>query len=106
MAGNIVTKIDNAVPVRNVIVSVSNKAGLEQFIPALMEVCPGVHFYSTGGTYSSIEKVLGAKAKSVLTQVSDYTGQPETQAGWSKHWISKYTSDFLPRDIMTPIPPT
>jgi len=84
MAGNIVTKIDNAVPVRNVIVSVSNKAGLEQFIPALMEVCPGVHFYSTGGTYSSIEKVLGAKAKSVLTQVSDYTGQPETQGGLVK----------------------
>ena len=84
MAGNVVNKIDNSVAVRNVLVSVSNKAGLDQFIPALLEACPGVHFYSTGGTYSSIEKVLGAKAKSVLTQVSDYTGQPETQGGLVK----------------------
>lgn len=84
MAGNVVTKIDGPVAVRNVLVSVSNKTGLDLFIPALLDVCPGAHFYSTGGTFASLEKVLGSKAASALTQVSDYTGQPEMQGGLVK----------------------
>ena len=84
MAGNIVTDIDNLVPVSNVLVSVSNKAGLEKFVPELVKINGAIHFYSTGGTYTSLEKILGEKASKHLTQVSDYTKQPETQGGLVK----------------------
>ncbi len=84
MALNVVTKIDGPIAVRNVIVSVSDKSGLERFIPALADTCPDIHFYSTGGTFAAIEKILGGKAASLLSQVSDYTGQPEMQGGLVK----------------------
>jgi len=84
MAGNIVSDIDRLVPVNNVIVSVSNKSGLEKFIPGLVNANENIHFYSTGGTYKAIEKILGERASKYLTQVSDYTKQPETQGGLVK----------------------
>ena len=76
MAKNVVTKIDDAVAVRHALVSVSNKGGLENFVPALVECCDKLMIYSTGGTYASLEKVLGQKARQHLMQVADYTGQP------------------------------
>jgi len=45
---------------------------------------PEVKFFSTGGTYARIQEILGDAAGSRLTQVSDYTGQPETQGGLVK----------------------
>ncbi|MBR1870731.1 MAG: hypothetical protein IJ802_02785 [Kiritimatiellae bacterium] len=84
MALNIVTEIDARVKIRNVLVSVSDKSGLDSFIPALAAACPGVKIYSTGGTYSAIEKILGAQASGTLVKVSDYTGQPEMQGGLVK----------------------
>jgi len=59
MGINVVEKIDRLVRVRHVLVSVSNKTGLEDFIPALLEANPDIRIYSTGGTYSKIEQILG-----------------------------------------------
>jgi phosphoribosylaminoimidazolecarboxamide formyltransferase/IMP cyclohydrolase len=85
VAVNIVQKIDDWVPIRRVLVSVSDKAGLDRLIPGLLETNPEVHFYSTGGTYSTIVGLLGSeRAARHLTQVSAYTGQPETQGGLVK----------------------
>lgn len=81
---NIVEKIDDLVAVKNVIISVSNKSGLEDFVPKLVSTIPNVKIYSTGGTYSSIAKILGDKAQNNLIQISDYTGQPEMQGGLVK----------------------
>jgi len=82
---NVVREIDNWVTIQRVLVSVSDKAGLEKFIPGLLAVNPKIHFYSTGGTFNSIAQILGPdQAKAGLTQVSDYTGQPETQGGLVK----------------------
>jgi len=81
---NVVGKIDDLVAVKNVIISVSNKSGLEDFVPKLTSTVPNVKIYSTGGTYSAIEKILGDRAKTNLVQVSDYTGQPEMQGGLVK----------------------
>lgn len=81
---NIVEKIDDFVAVTNVIASVSNKSGLEDFIPRLVSIIPGVKVYSTGGTYNSIAKILGDRAEKNLIQISDYTGQPEMQGGLVK----------------------
>ena len=84
MALNIVEKIDNRVKVRNVLMSVSDKRGLEEFVPALVQACPGVKIYSTGGTYVKVKEILGDKAEGTLVAVSDYTGQPEMQGGLVK----------------------
>ncbi|NVL91027.1 MAG: hypothetical protein HWN69_08590 [Desulfobacterales bacterium] len=84
MAINIVEKIDGFVKVRHVIISVSNKNELESFIPSLLEINPKIRLFSTGGTYSRITEILGDRASSCLTPVSDYTGQPETQGGLVK----------------------
>ncbi len=85
MALNIVTEIDDLVPVRNVLMSVSDKSGLEHFVPGLIQSCPAVKIYSTGGTYAAVEKILGEELAALnLVSVSDYTGQPEMQGGLVK----------------------
>ena len=84
MALNIVDKTDDRVQIKNVLMSVSDKTGLETFVPALIEACPGVKIYSTGGTYAKIKEILGDRAEGTLVAVSDYTGQPEMQGGLVK----------------------
>jgi len=84
MALNIVGKIDGLIKVKRIIVSVSNKSGLEDLIPSLLEINPDIQIFSTGGTYSKIQQILGHQASSRLTPVSQYTKQPETQGGLVK----------------------
>jgi phosphoribosylaminoimidazolecarboxamide formyltransferase/IMP cyclohydrolase len=84
MSINIVEKSTDWVKVRNVLVSVSDKGGLDKFIPQLVSESPGVHFFSTGGTFITLADILGESAARYLTRVSEYTGQPETQGGLVK----------------------
>jgi phosphoribosylaminoimidazolecarboxamide formyltransferase/IMP cyclohydrolase len=84
MSLNIVEKIDNMVAVKTVLMSVSDKTGLDAFAVELIKVCPKVRILSTGGTFKALEKVLGDKASENLMQVSEYTGQPEMQGGLVK----------------------
>ena len=84
MALNIVERIDDRVAIRTVLISVSDKSGLDTFVPELVSVCPDVRILSTGGTYAAIERILGAAAPAHLRAVSDYTGQPEMQGGLVK----------------------
>lgn len=84
MALNIVKEIDARVAVKHVLMSVSDKTGLETFVPALVKACPGVKIYSTGGTYVKVKEILGDAAAETLVAVSDYTGQPEMQGGLVK----------------------
>lgn len=84
MSINVVEKIDDLVKVRHVLVSVSDKSGLESFIPQLVQINPEIRFFSTGGTYGRITEILGPDAQDRLTKVAEYTGQPETQGGLVK----------------------
>lgn len=84
MTMNVVERIDDLVKVRHVLASVFDKNGLETFIPELIRINPEVKIFSTGGTYKKIKDILGNTAESCLTQVSEYTGQPETQGGLVK----------------------
>ena len=84
MSINTVERIDAKVMVRHVLVSVSDKSGLEAFIPGLVKSNPDVKIFSTGGTFARIKEILGADAERRLLAVSDYTGQPETQGGLVK----------------------
>lgn len=85
MALNIVERIDDSVQIKHVLMSVSDKTGLETFVPALLDACPGVKLYSTGGTFAALQKILTPEQqKRQLVAVSDYTGQPEMQGGLVK----------------------
>ncbi|MEE4608537.1 MAG: hypothetical protein V2L15_06585 [Desulfobacteraceae bacterium] len=84
MGINIVSRIDRHVPLRHALVSVSDKSGLERLVPGLLAVNPALRIYSTGGTFVRIREILGPRAEAVLTQVSAYTEQPETQGGLVK----------------------
>jgi phosphoribosylaminoimidazolecarboxamide formyltransferase/IMP cyclohydrolase len=84
MPGNVVTKIDETVEIRHILVSVYDKRGLASFIPELVRLRPGLVIYSTGGTYRAIEKILKSRAEGTLVPVSRYTGQPEMQGGLVK----------------------
>ena len=84
MSINVVARVDDFVKVQNILVSVSDKGGLEQFIPELVEINPEIRIFSTGGTYGRIRDILQDSAASCLMQVSEYTGQPETQGGLVK----------------------
>jgi phosphoribosylaminoimidazolecarboxamide formyltransferase/IMP cyclohydrolase len=81
---NIVDRIDNLVGVRHMLVSVSDKSGLDTFVPELVALNPDLKIFSTGGTFSRLQEILGESAGLHLTRVSDYTGQPETQGGLVK----------------------
>jgi phosphoribosylaminoimidazolecarboxamide formyltransferase/IMP cyclohydrolase len=82
---NIVERVDDWVRIRNALVSVSDKAGLDVLMPGLIDASPDVQIYSTGGTYQAISRILGPKKTAEhLTRVADYTGQPETQGGLVK----------------------
>ena len=84
MTINVVEKIDEWVPVRHVLISVSDKTGLDRLVPELTRINPDIRIFSTGGTFGRISEILGADADRYLTQVSEYTGQPETQGGLVK----------------------
>lgn len=84
MALNRVSRVDDRVKVRNVLLSVSDKTGLGPLVEGLLAVNPEVRFYSTGGTFAHLESLLGTRAGTHLKAVSDYTGQPEMQGGLVK----------------------
>ncbi len=84
MALNIVADIDDKVSINNVLISVSDKTGLEDLVRGLISINPDIKIYSTGGTYNKISELLGNDAVKNLISVSDYTGQPEMQGGLVK----------------------
>ena len=84
MGINVVERIDEAVRIKHVLLSVSDKQGLDKLVPGLRSNNPDIRFFSTGGTYARLQEILGAAAATHLQQVSDYTGQPETQGGLVK----------------------
>lgn len=84
MGINVVEKVDDHVKVENILISVSDKTGLDRFVPALLEINPSLRIFSTGGTFAKLADILGDRALKTLMQVSEYTGQPETQGGLVK----------------------
>ncbi len=85
MALNIVERIDDEIRVRHILVSCSDKTGVEEFVSSMIDINPDVVFYSTGGTYRVIEASLTPEQKDRnLVSVSAYTGQPEMQGGLVK----------------------
>ncbi len=84
MALNIVEKIDKNVKINNILLSVSDKTGLDYFVSEMVRINPEVRFYSTGGSYKKLSEFSCIKEGSNLISVSEYTGQPEMQGGLVK----------------------
>lgn len=81
MALNRVSRIDDRLPIKNVLVSVSDKTGLKELVEGLVALNPKVRFFSTGGTYQTLQSLTDP---SRVVSISDYTGQPEMQGGLVK----------------------
>jgi len=84
MALNRVRMIDDQVRVKTALVSVWEKSGLELLVNGLVEASPDLRILSTGGTHAAIRQMLGPGAAERLSQISEYTGQPEMQGGLVK----------------------
>jgi phosphoribosylaminoimidazolecarboxamide formyltransferase/IMP cyclohydrolase len=84
MAFNSVKRAQDLVAVRQVLVSTYDKSGLAEFAKSIAAACPGIRFYSTGGTYDALAAALPAMPGAMLIRVSDYTGQPEMRGGLVK----------------------
>ncbi len=83
-----VTRVDDLVKVRNVVVSVSDKTNLERFAPMLLEACPGMRFYATGGTHRFLTEVVGDRAPQKVVEITRYSTRPVTHSGLAR------TTDF------------
>jgi len=84
MAFNSVSRVDDQVFVRNVIVSVWDKSGLDEFVVDILRLCPGIRFYATGGSLERLSLLLDERAGAHLVRMADYTGQPEMKGGLVK----------------------
>ncbi len=74
--------VDDAVVLRHGIVSVSNKRGLADFAGEILEAAPQLRFFSTGGTFRALREALAESER--VSEISEYTGQPETHGGLVK----------------------
>jgi len=83
MLKNRVTTSEDRVPIRNVIMSLSNKNGIEDFARGVVDHGKEVRIYSTGGTYKRLTEIFGSDSGRIV-ELSRYTGQPEMQGGLVK----------------------
>lgn len=83
---NRVNRTADLVYVRNALVSVADKSGLEPFIRELWELIPDVTIYSTGGTCTMLRELArkANRSEDCVRSISSYTGQPEMQGGLVK----------------------
>ena len=88
-------KVNDRIPVENVLVSVFDKSGLEKLVPGLIEVNPQVRFMSTGGTYGRIKDILGNSYGDNLIEIAEYTGFPEMEGGLVKTLHPKIHAGLL-----------
>ncbi len=87
-------KVEDLVPVKNVLVSVSDKTGLEDFVPGLIEASPDVRFISTGGTYTRVAEILEGDTGRLI-DVEEYTGFPAMEGGLVKTLHPKIHAGIL-----------
>jgi len=87
-------KVEDLVPVKNVLVSVFDKTGLEDFVPGLIEASTDVRFISTGGTYKKVVEILEGDTGRLI-DVEEYTGFPAMEGGLVKTLHPKIHAGIL-----------
>ncbi|HET7839091.1 MAG TPA: hypothetical protein VFL04_04985 [Rectinemataceae bacterium] len=81
MPFNKVARALDLVPLRKALVSVYDKKGLPEFARGLMEACPEMRFYATGGSYTALRDSVDPQS---VVSIGDYTGQSEMAGGLVK----------------------
>ncbi len=91
-----VKKVQNFVPIKNVFISLFNKENSVMLVHALFKICPDVTIFSSGGTYSHLEKFfpIHVRDKKII-QASEYTGMPEADGGLVKTLHHKLFLGYL-----------
>ncbi|MBI5849213.1 MAG: hypothetical protein HZB31_14920 [Nitrospirae bacterium] len=79
----------------HILVSVFDKAELEELIKGILAVNPEARFYSTGGTGKKIADILGADSSKNYIPVEEYTGAPEMEGGLVKTLHPKIHAGLL-----------
>ena len=84
-----VTKAIDFVTIQNVLISLSDKTGLVEFIPRLIALNPVIRLFSTGGTGDRIAEILEqhfspSAVDRHLVRIEKYTGNPEMDKGLVK----------------------
>src|SRR3989338_7653855 len=88
--------VRDRIPVKNVLLSVFDKSGLDVLVPQLIETCPDVRFMSTGGTYKKLTEMFAASGQAErLMEVAQYTGFPEMEGGLVKTLHPKIHAGIL-----------
>ncbi len=88
LKGTVMDKI----PIKNVLLSVFDKSGLDIFVCGLVASCPDVRFMSTGGTYKKLQSLVAPER---LIEVAQYTGFPEMEGGLVKTLHPKIHAGLL-----------
>ncbi len=81
-----VGKVDDLVTIRNALISVADKEGLDALLGGLAASTRDLTIFSTGGTFAVIRETLARESLDSirLREVSEYTGQPEMEGGLVK----------------------
>lgn len=100
---NRVKRVHDRVPLRNALISVADKSGLEAFMRRLWDLVPDLTVYSTGGTCSLLREVATdlRRGEECVRPIPSYTGQPEMQGGLVKTldyriYLGLLSEDFNP----------
>jgi len=80
---------------RHVLVSVFDKAGLNELVKGLLEINPEIVFYSTGGTGKKIIEILGENAEKNYVSIEAFTKLPEMEGGLVKTLHPKVHAGLL-----------
>lgn len=95
----VVEKINDLVPVRTAVVSVMDKTGLDILIPGLITRNPEVVIFTTGGTHNEIKGIVTPEQLvKNIREVSEYTGQMESEGGLVKTLHHKLFLGYLTED--------
>ena len=82
MAVNIVRDIDDWVRVQQVLISVTDKTGLDVLVPGLVSGHENLKLFSTGGTYQRIAGILRESGeKKHRSRLFDFTREPQHHGG-------------------------
>jgi phosphoribosylaminoimidazolecarboxamide formyltransferase/IMP cyclohydrolase len=88
-------KVEDLIPVNAILVSVSDKTGLETLANGILEQNPQAIFFSTGGTYKELRPILGSRAEDSLVAIEAFTGVPEMEGGLVKTLTHKIHAGIL-----------
>ncbi len=88
-------QVEENIPIRNVLLSVSDKSGLDFLVGQLVDINPEIRLISTGGTYKKVKERLGVDAGDNLLEVAEYTGFPEMEGGLVKTLHPKIHAGLL-----------